>query len=399
MTQAPSKRIVDRRRVAALACILIVSTAFSHGCGPDPKFAEGLKAEKLGEPYLAYEDYCQAARKAPGDGGVAAGIKRTAPAAAAHYQAAALKAMSEERYADTWRILMRVLEIRPDDLTTVKLIRQLQHQHAAEIDDARADWLRRGSAGLASALPEPARPSATQPALKGTAIARADSSAAPERRPPPALGEVKKAAPEVRGSMIPDDQETITSSDAQRKSADRNEGAEPQLRHHGQVASPAQADRRQDVIGLRGEAEHSAARPTPAQKPDEPDSPAGPEGVVSAVSYSAERQVVQGPMQSPQGLLTFRTLSKKDKRFAEQALLIDGIAVRLKGTEDDPEADLDLFDGKKRIKKIRGIRIGGSQTFSGRSGNDYRLVVLAIHHKTQTVRVGVQGRLDPAQAR
>ena len=85
-----------------------------------------------------------------------------------------------------------------------------------------------------------------------------------------------------------------------------------------------------------------------------------------------------------------RTLSKKDERYDRRMKAVDGIAIKLRDTDDDLDVDLDLLKGDKRIQKIRELRIGGSKLFQGRSGTWYRLTVLDIRHKTRTVRLSIK---------
>jgi hypothetical protein len=370
---------------------LICSLITLVGCGPGPAYKEAAKAEKLGEPQIAYEDFCQAARKSPGSGGVAEGIKRTAPAAAAYWQTQAWRAMTELRYADAWRLLMKVLEIRPNDTTTATLILQLQAQHPTEVAEAQADWLRRGSAALPRSTPLPqvasASPTASGPAQGREAFAKADSPAE-MRRSSPAPRPVKGKRPSRPADAKPADSPTGPPNAV--ASADTNRAAAEAPRQDDEDRLVASTDGGRGAVdrpsGPSGAVDHSqpAAQPSArdSKRPSSQTPPAGGATVASPFPQEAAR--------APQGFLSLRTLSKKDKRFPKEAMLIDGVVVKLKGTDDDPEADLDLFDGKKRIKKLRGLRIGASQTFPGHSGVDYRLIVLAIHDKTQTVRVGVQ---------
>ncbi|HKQ46756.1 MAG TPA: hypothetical protein VJZ71_01660 [Phycisphaerae bacterium] len=91
-----------------------------------------------------------------------------------------------------------------------------------------------------------------------------------------------------------------------------------------------------------------------------------------------------------QVFLSVHTLSLKDRRYARLALAADGIGVRLKDTDGDGEVDLDLFDGRKRIQKVRDLELGRSQTFRGKSGTLYRLTLISVTHKSHTVRLGVK---------
>ena len=85
-----------------------------------------------------------------------------------------------------------------------------------------------------------------------------------------------------------------------------------------------------------------------------------------------------------------QSLSLKNRLLAHSMLLADGVEVRLKDTDVDLEADFDLYVGKSRVKKLRGMKIGRSQIFAGVSGNLYRFTLLGIHHPTHTVRIGVR---------
>jgi hypothetical protein len=85
-----------------------------------------------------------------------------------------------------------------------------------------------------------------------------------------------------------------------------------------------------------------------------------------------------------------QTLSKKNHRFPKRAEIMNGIIVKLKDTDDDLDADLDLYESGHRIKKIRGLEIGRSKTFKDHSGKRYSLTVLSIHHKSHTVRIGIK---------
>lgn len=92
----------------------------------------------------------------------------------------------------------------------------------------------------------------------------------------------------------------------------------------------------------------------------------------------------------PVPFTSIHTLSLKDRRYARMALAVDGIGVKLKDTGGGGEADLDLFDGKKRIQKVRDLELGRSQTFRGKSGTLYRLTLLGVHQRSRTIRLGVR---------
>ncbi len=132
-----------------------------------------------------------------------------------------------------------------------------------------------------------------------------------------------------------------------------------------------------------------APRPTPKPKPVPTPEPMK---AVEAKPTPAQPPPPQaGDAQGPQReYLLVHTLSLRDRRYPRVTNTIDGITIRLKDTDDDMDVDLDLFDGVRRIQKVRELELGRSQTFRGRSGDLYRLSVLGIHHKSRTVRIGIR---------
>jgi len=83
-------------------------------------------------------------------------------------------------------------------------------------------------------------------------------------------------------------------------------------------------------------------------------------------------------------------LSVEDKRFPRKTHTVDDIYVRIKDTDSDPDADLDIFLGTRRVKKVRDIEIGESIHLRGRSGMWYELVVITIVDRTESVRIGIR---------
>ena len=94
--------------------------------------------------------------------------------------------------------------------------------------------------------------------------------------------------------------------------------------------------------------------------------------------------------ETPRGYLHVCTLSKRDKRYDRRSKPIDGIVIRLRDTDGDPDVDLDLYEGERRVQKIRDLRPGRSKIFRGRSGRWYRLTVLKISHHSRSVRLGIK---------
>jgi hypothetical protein len=400
------------------------------GCG-GKTYRVGRKAESRGEVHIAYDKYRLAAREHPGSGAVASGIKRTGPPAAGFWESQARAAMEEGRFTDAWRMWMRVLEISPNHYEAPGIIRQLQDQHAAEIADARADWLRRGSVSLA--LAEPRRVTAQADAGEeatsdaGTIITAADSGemVATGARPsgvslessegPAAVVEGESAAPleskkievvamtsgsahaepdrPALGIATPPEEEDLDPAEvallvtkAEPVPEDRPAGPV----RPGPRVEPGQATAEAGSKAGAAPAGEPARRRAPAvaarTRGERPDDQAYPK-------RSSEKGRVVWRLQERSGrpgeFAVIRTLSKRDRRYPRQAILIDGVTVRLKDTDGDLDADLILYEGERRIGKIRELPVGRSQSFRSSSGKQYRLTILGVYHRTRTVRIGI----------
>ncbi len=139
-------------RGIACTCTLLVIASVSR-CGPGQRYLSARKAEERGDIHVAYDLYCQAARNRAGNGAVAAGIKRTSAAAAAHWEVQARAAIVDGHRADAWRMWMRVLDIRPDHPTAARKIRRIEERQDSAVSAARNEWLRLGSTALVLAPP------------------------------------------------------------------------------------------------------------------------------------------------------------------------------------------------------------------------------------------------------
>lgn len=82
-------------------------------------------------------------------------------------------------------------------------------------------------------------------------------------------------------------------------------------------------------------------------------------------------------------------LSRDDHREVNS---VDGLLIRLRTTNSDLSADFDLFDGDRRIQKVRDLGAGQSKLLLSPAGKWYRLTVLEVDLQTESVRIG----LNPA---
>jgi len=83
-------------------------------------------------------------------------------------------------------------------------------------------------------------------------------------------------------------------------------------------------------------------------------------------------------------------LSKKDRRFPKKAEVIDGLIIEVRDTDDDPDADFNVYLGRKRIAKYKGKELGEACPVAGRSGRRYEVVLLSIVDKRGTIRFGIR---------
>lgn len=340
---------MTRRSIARL--ILFASVALVGCGGRGREYNLGRQAEQRGDSSRAYDEYCRAGARSR-SGTVAAALERTAPKAADEAESAALTAMDEGRYDDAWRLLMRALDIMPNHPNAPELIRRLEAEHPAEIMAVKSDYVRRGSAALVKGLPD-------QPIL---------AAAAPSRQKPPPKRQVPPPQPEV-----------VAAASESSRNFDRA------------VVRP---------VDVEPETRTREVRPTPAQKPEAPKpqkmKPVPPKK--SPVPRESARGVISAPrtaQPSSSGdnegeFLIVHTLSKRDRRYPRVTKTMEGITLELRDTDDDGEVDMDIFDGKRRVKKVRDLEPGDSQTFRGKSGEVYRMTLLGVHHKSRTVRVGIK---------
>jgi hypothetical protein len=150
------------------------------------------------------------------------------------------------------------------------------------------------------------------------------------------------------------------------------------------------------------QAARPAPKPAPAperiMKPSAPRTPVEPRRVERAEPQSPpDNNPVEGEDSAaviPGHFISVHTYSKKDERFPRRGPAIDGINLTLRDTDETDgtvEVDLDLEQGHDRIKKIRDLRVGRTQSFRGASGKIWRLTILSAHQKTHTVRIGFRG--------
>lgn len=319
-------------------CGYFLALACLAGCAGGKNYRLGREAERRGDVHQAYDYYCKAAKESPGDSAIATSVERLAPTAATYWHSQARIAWSEKRYADAWQMTIRCLEIRPDHSGAIEFIDKLEGEHPSAVASARQDWLRRGSQSLTVAKRDGVQVASGRPGMTN---------------PRPQL----KAKPKIN-----------TSKSASKSRNNKAKAAKPQKTLKKERI--AKADKPRSPTLSRG--------PAPQRREERP--------------KSVQAESVKGSERPPGDgeYLVIRTLSKRDKRFKRRAKAVDGIAIKLKDTEEEQDVDLDLYQGDRRVQKIRNLKMGRSKIFRGRSGKWYRLTVLKVHHKSHTVRIGIK---------
>lgn len=359
---------------------ICVSLAFIAGCSGGQGVELGRVAERKGQYHLAYDHYLQAATRDPDNAAAARGMARVGPFAAQYWETQGHVAIDQGRRADAYRMFMRALWIRPDHSSAAQLISHMERDNADEIRLAKADWLARGPRSLLSVRP---------PAVDTTAIA----AAIPRDEP--------------LDSEQPLDEPVSASDAAPPGPTPRPGAAGPSLAMRPPRPAPtepvpartaAPPPKAQPKVDEAPKATPSPVSPPartspapPRERPREPrPQPARP--TPSRLTPALEpppddTQVVPGRSNY---FLVLYTISRKDKRFPKSVEAIDGIAVRLHDTDDKPDrADLDLYQGKRRIAKFRELGEGQDDQFIGASGRRFKLTVVDVNHRTQTVRFGI----------
>lgn len=368
-------------RTLVHASLVVALGAVLSGCSVGKSFNEGRRAEQRGEPHVAYDQYCKAAATTRG-GGPASGMARVRASASAYWESQALLEMDTGNYGEAWRMLMKALDIQPNSTTTAQLIRQIELQHHDQIAAARSEWMRRGSVALASALKPPRRERVEPAPLEPTvpekpgdevpqvAMARpAPKSSNPKEANDSAMPPTANARSSRRPTEVPEREVPVDEPEA--------DEANPLNQEPSVRLTPAPVDPSPGK---------SIVKPT-TQRPDDD----------SAREKPAARKPARPPVRKQDvresgksEFIVMESMSLKDKSLSRGMSAIEGITILLRDTDNDDEADFDLYMGKERIKKVRGLKLGRSAVFSGPSGALYRLTLLGIHHKSQTVRVGIR---------
>ncbi|MFQ5502472.1 MAG: hypothetical protein ACE5EQ_09260 [Phycisphaerae bacterium] len=167
--------------------------------------------------------------------------------------------------------------------------------------------------------------------------------------------------------------------------------------------APVEQGRKKPVEGIKKTPASSLPPlPKPKRKPmAKKDVPVSPQQSMPEKKRPAPKKIQRAPSKEkprkskPKAVpeeakyLQLCTLSKGDRRYKPQAEVVEELFLLLRDTDDELDADIDLYEGGHRLLKIRDLKTGRSKMFRGRSGRWYRLTILDIQHRSHTVRLGI----------
>ena len=350
------------RRNCALVLLAVASCWFlSSGCQTSTNMRLGQRAEQCGYYHEAYEYYCDEAKRRPSSGAVRVAIARSAPRAAQYYERQATCAADAGDYADAWKLYMQALTITPDNSAVARLIRMLEEHHLAAVGPAKAGWMKQGAIALAVApatssqhqYPIPARTTAAEPDAPSVPQTTSELEAT-QRRPDEPAAVV--AATHLSPRRTPDHQ-----VDAVAQAAPASEDQAPP------PAPPI------DAVAKAAPVTNDRT-PPPAR---------------SGAAGNRGRSEAHGTDTDSAYLMT-AILSVNDWRFPRRTHTVDDLHVRLKDTDHDPDADLDIYMGTKRVHKARDVEPGQAIHVVGRSGKSYEIVVITVVDRTESARIGIR---------
>lgn len=313
---------------------LLVALALFGGCATGRLLRQGRQAERAGRAHTAYDYYCQAAQRRPSNGGIATSLARVAPAAARHWADRARAAERAGDYETAWKYLMRSLRIRPDRELVARSIHRLQRAHPEATAEARRAYLVQGPLVLSKV--QPPSPSRQEEPAPGEVVARAVTTTPRDvQADPPPLG----AAPEPAATN--------------RQPAERS--------------APEAADIREpDNTG-----QHTGDRSTPHRTGPRP-----------PVAHDRDKK--------HRPYLFTGIVSRDDRRYSRKSSTVDGISVKVLDTDPEPDADMAIYVGRRRVAKLKDWRPGWRARVRGRSGRYYEIVITKIEDRRETVHFGVR---------
>ncbi len=332
----------------------ILGIAMLSGCsGSRAVVAQGQRAEKKQDYRDAYQCYLRAARTNPGNGAVEEAMHRVAPLASQYWLEAGRQFERSAQHDLAWRCYMRALYIYPCNKSALDGIRRLERDEPGRVAAAQLAYQRYGARSLEVGRVEVATP------IVATATPGGAAEKTGSRRILDDSASTRRPAEPTRST---------TNWQSSRVARSAPDAPTPQVAHADTAeASPA------------GEMESPAVEMTPPSE---------------SPPAEIEREKITPPpnpsFEQTRSFLRTAIASREDDRFPKTVALGDDIRLRVLDTDPDPDADVAIYRGKRRIQKIENWRVGESVGITGRSGRGYEVQLISIFDSTETVRVGIR---------
>ncbi|HUW83326.1 MAG TPA: hypothetical protein VMZ31_11065 [Phycisphaerae bacterium] len=381
------------------------------GCNPDYV----RMYEQRGEHYKAHQLCREALTLDPQNQAAAAGLLRNAPAALTYWREQALAAATTNDWRRAAVCHQQVLMIKPDEKPSIDALRQLAHQHPDQIalpigpDAVATTALVKPPEKVALPAPPSAKPPASESSEArspqpqspaSSAVAAASAPRVPSKptvatpppaapAPAPAVKTVAKRADKAPRQMPvkPPIKVALTPPESKPSEARLPRPQSPVSSAIASASTPQVPSKRTVAAGPPTAPAPSAK--TVVKRADKPQRPARVARRVNP--YRQKPTVRRGQSVSEADVALVVCVSRDDPRYAERALLTDGIFVRVKDTDFFPlDADMELYVGNKRVAKLSNLRTGSVVTVLGRSGEPYELLLMHIDSGPETVKIGLR---------
>lgn len=322
---------------AARRCAPLLAAAMLAGCA-NHDVTRGRQFESDGQPHLAYEEYLKALTDNPDDGAAASGLRRTAEEASTYWLQRGLDAADRKDWTGAATCHLKVLQIRPDQLSSALALRQIRQEHGEAVRQAYAAV----EAGK----------------LSGEMLAMADArSAGPP--PPPGPAPPLPKPPEATASPTPP--EPTPPEPPKRVEPDGPERPSARTR-----VRPVRTEIRKRMAPPR-------ARPTMSRK---------------------RRIIVRREPGAGRGEFARTvTVSDDDDRYRDKEALTDRLAIKVKDTDGDPlDADMEIYLDGRRAAKLKDLPEDAVIRLEGVFPEPVEIVVIDIYDREETVTVGLRKR-------
>ncbi len=361
------------RRVAKALTFLVPMAVLVAGCAQ-------TASESRGDYHQAYDIYRRGLMSNPVNPTAAAGLRRTAPHAAAYWQRRAYAAAEAGRWDQAGAYHRRVLQIKPNELSSILSLRQIARRHPDKVTLAYAGDLPTDRA-IVQAKPVPPKPNK-----------HSEKSPVVSARPEPA-----KPKPQVELTAPRPAKKQQDVKPLKRKSVDRKP---KQTRSKVQVATVKLAATKPSRLPttqparLKPSAAGVRAKPGPTSRSARPVRADRPVRV--RIDPRKQKPTARKSQSASKGqFIMVVRISRDDNRYGKRASLRDGLAIRLKDTDRRPlDADVEIYlrDKRKdrRIAKFKNLGENSVISVIGRSSRRYEIVLMNIYDPTETVTVGLR---------